>query len=162
MPPPVWKPTAQATQADEIATLLRVSLTPPGLGGCVPVQFWQPAAGAARARARPMAVIAAASISAAASARARRPPSRRECVIALLHESVRPWQALQSQQWMAKFCSRPLSSPVNTPTAQALVAEEAATAFRKSLLELGLGLAIWAHFVPFQCRMRLSFLVPVS
>src|SRR5215472_9760886 len=62
VPLPVWEPTAQASQADSIATLSRVLLRPPGLGGWVPVQFWQPA-GAASARARPKAVIAPASIS---------------------------------------------------------------------------------------------------
>src|SRR5690348_18389479 len=54
---------------------------------------------------------------------------------------------------MAMFWLMAVLSSVNWPTAQALLAEEAATAVRKSM-ELGLGLGTWVQAVPSQCRIR--------
>src|SRR5215469_13787216 len=52
-------------------------------------------------------------------------------------------------------------SSMNRPTAQTLLPEDAATAY-KLLPEPGLGLATWAHFWPFQCRIRDNRVVPLS
>src|SRR5690348_3577353 len=63
------------------------------------------------------------------------------------------------QQWMARACEGPV--PVKLPTAQALLAEVAATASR-SLVEPGAGLGTRVHLVPFQYRIRVLWVVPVA
>src|SRR5690348_12038140 len=63
------------------------------------------------------------------------------------------------QQWRARAWDGPV--PVKLPTAQALLVEVAATANR-SLVEPGAGLGTRAHLVPFQCRIRVRWAVPVA
>src|SRR5205807_1048826 len=67
------------------------------------------------------------------------------------------------QQWAAKVLPMvvgPLSS-VNPPTAQRLLAEDAATANSQFLVPM-LALPACAHWVPFQCRIRESSVVPLT
>src|SRR5215472_11661497 len=54
---------------------------------------------------------------------------------------------------MARLRSRSLPGSMNRPTAQALLAEDAATANRP-VWGPGLGLASWAHAVPSQCSTK--------
>src|SRR5689334_11915702 len=68
-------PTAQASHADSTATPKSSLLAAPGLGGCVPVQFWQVAAAAA---AGPGPASTEIIISGAASAAATRPSRARD------------------------------------------------------------------------------------
>src|SRR5215468_10970501 len=64
---------------------------------------------------------------------------------------------------MAKFwlVSVPLLPSTNRPTAQALLAEDAATAVRL-LVSPWLGPRTWAHFFPFQCKIKEVSVAPVS
>src|SRR5215471_15333993 len=158
-------PTAQASHADSTATPKSSLLVAPGLGGCVPVQFWQVAA-AAVAGPSPASTEVISSGAASAAARCRSRARDGEWVIAgsflvwvQPRLGGRPWMRAGQQQWRARVCSGP---PVSKePTAQTLLAEVAATANRP-LLVPGLGVATGAHLRPFQCRTMVLCPVPFS